>query len=108
MKLLPALSLTALALCSAVGGVQASELFSRTPEVHVALPLGSTQGQLAAMLSKQGYDGIRLSAVAASPANPHPETNTSLTAHPEQTPLRLGWNGVASKNGQQVQVYVDN
>ncbi len=108
MKLLTTLSLTALALTCAIGGAQATELFSSTPEVHVALPLGANQGQLASLLSKQGYDGIHLSAVAATPANPHPETNASLTAHPEQTPLRLGWNGVASKNGQQVQVYVDN
>jgi len=86
----------------------AGDLISQVPTVHLTAQSGSTQAQLAEVLKAQGYTEITLSSSPALPSDPHPERNHSLTAHPESTPVRIGWNGVAVKDGQTVQVYADN
>ncbi len=86
---------------------QADGLFSRVPTVSVSVPKLETQAQLASRLRAQGYTDVVLSSTYPSPANPHPEANPTLTGHPEQTPVHSGWNGVAVKDGQLVQVYAD-
>jgi hypothetical protein len=101
-------SLVAGSLVFGIGTASADALFAQTPAVHLAVQTGVNQAQLADMLRAKGYSEIKLSAVPADLQNPHPELNPSLTAHPETVAARGGWNGVATKDGQQVQVYLDN
>lgn len=75
--------------------------------VHIAVDGVQSQAQLAQALSAQGYSDIALSAVAADPTHPHPELNPDFVAHPQATPVRSGWNGVAVKDGKTVQIYAD-
>jgi hypothetical protein len=84
----------------------AGELISRTPVVHVQVEAGTSQAKVIEELRAQGYSEIKMSALAANPQNPHPERMTDAIDHPEKTPARQGWNGVAVKDGQLVQVYV--
>jgi hypothetical protein len=84
---------------------RADDLFSRVPTVHVPIPGLASQAQLAEQLHALGYSDVILSSTYPSPANPHPELNPTLTSHPEQTPVHAGWNGIAVKDGQLVQVY---
>ena len=103
-----AASLTALGLPLLAGpAAQAEGFISRVATVHVAIAATESQAQLADQLRAQGFTHVALSSVPATPANPHPEENSTLTGHPGQTPVRSGWNGVAVKNGQTVQVYAD-
>ncbi|WP_297367773.1 hypothetical protein [Acidocella sp.] len=88
------------------GSAGAVPLVSQTPCVTVPVSGMESQAQLAQTLGAQGYDHVVLSAVTPSLANPHPELNASETASPGTTPVRDGWNGVAQKDGQTVQVYV--
>jgi hypothetical protein len=85
----------------------ADDVLSRVPTVHITVAAVDSQAQLAGQLRAQGYTDVILSSTYPSPANPHPELNPTLTSHPEQTPVHSGWNGVASKDGRLVQVYVD-
>ncbi len=103
-----ALGLTA--LCLPLSATQAAEpegLISRVATVHVTVPDAVSQAQLADQLRAQGYAGVVLSSTYPSPADPHPELNPTLTSHPEQVPVHSGWNGIAVRDGQVVQVYVD-
>ncbi len=100
--------LTAAGLILGASAASAETLVGMAPTVHLAVQKVTSQSQLAEMLRSQGYSDIHLSAVAATPATPHPELISSLTDHPEKVPVRSGWNGVAVKDGQVVQVYVDN
>ncbi len=100
--------LVAAGLILGAGAASAEGLIGMAPSVHLAVQNVSSQAQLAETLRSQGYSDIRLSEVAATPATPHPERISSLTDHPEKVPVHSGWNGVAVKNGQVVQVYVDN
>lgn len=86
---------------------RADGLFAPVPTVRVAVSGVETQAQLADRLRAQGYSGVVMSSTPASPANPHPEANPTLTSHPEQTPVHAGWNGIAVKDGELVQVYAD-
>ncbi len=107
---LPSLAATLTALCLpllATQAAQADGFFSRVPTVHVATAPTESQAQLADQLRAQGYTDVVLSSIPATPANPHPEGNSSLTGNPWQTPVHAGWNGVAVKGGQTVQVYAD-
>ncbi|MTJ83625.1 MAG: hypothetical protein F8N37_21775 [Telmatospirillum sp.] len=102
------LSLAFGVLVSGATAVSAEDLVRRTPVVHLAQQGAVTQAQIARRLVAEGYSGVLMSEVPATPSNPHPETNPTLTAHPETQPVRHGWNGVAEKDGQTVQVYVDD
>ena len=107
---LPSLAISLTALCLpllATQPAQADSLLSTVPTVHVSVTRTTSQAQLADQLRAQGYANIVMSSTYPSPANPHPEGNSTLTDHPEQTPVHAGWNGVASKTGQTVQVYAD-
>ena len=86
---------------------RADGIFSMVPTVRVAVPKVESQAQLADRLRAQGYTNVILSSTPASPANPYPQNNSTLTSHPEQTPVHAGWNGVAMKEGQIVQVYAE-
>ena len=103
-----ALGLTALYVPAIVtSSARADGWISHVPTVHIAVANTESQAQLADQLRARGYTDVVLSSVPATPANPHPEGNATLTNYPEQTPVRSGWNGVAVKDGQIVQVYAD-
>ncbi len=107
---LPYLAVSLTILCLPLGGTQAAEpegLFSRVATVHIFVPETQSQAQLADQLRAQGYANVVLSSTYPSPADPHPELNPTLTSRPDQVPVHAGWNGVAVKDGQIVQVYVD-
>ena len=107
---LPSLAAGLTALCLpllAAPAARAEGFISRVPTVHVAAAPTESQAQLADQLRAQGYTEIVLSSIPATPVNPHPEGNSSLTSNPGQTPVHAGWNGVAVKGGQTVQVYAD-
>ena len=107
---LPLLALSLSALCLPVTGTKAAHAdgwISHVPTVHIAVANAESQAQLAEQLRARGYTDVVLSSVPATPAIPHPEGNSTLIIHPEQTPVRSGWNGVAVKDGQIVQVYAD-
>ena len=87
--------------------VPAAEFITEVPTLHVRVPGIESQAQLADRLRAQGYADVIMSSVYPSPADPLPWRNPTLTSHPEQTPVRQGWNGVAVKDGQVIQVYVD-
>jgi hypothetical protein len=95
-------------LSAALGGTaaHAASLFAETPTVTVAVAAAESQAQLAKTLAAEGYAAIALSAIQPSLENPHPELNPAALANPTGTPVREGWNGVAEKDGQIVQVYV--
>ena len=84
---------------------KADGIITTVPTVHVTVPTVESQAQLAQTLRDQGYTGIVLSAVSPSFVEPHPELNPDRIAHPESLPVRAGWNGVAVKDGQSVEVY---
>jgi hypothetical protein len=105
MKTLSLSALTALGLLAGAP-VHAVPLFGQTPVVTVTVSRLQSQAQLAANLSQQGYSHVVLSAVTPNVTDPHPELNPGETASPATTPVRNGWNGVADKDGQTVQVYV--
>jgi hypothetical protein len=108
------LSLTATALIAGIGAgaayarpAQSLDVFSTTPTVHIAVPTVESQAQLADQLRALGYTDVVLSSVYATPANPRPQANPAFTSNPQGTPVHEGWNGVAVKDGQIVQVYAD-
>lgn len=73
--------------------------------VQVPVSGVESQAQLAQQLSAEGYSDVLLASVAPTRENPHPELNPSLVNDPS-APVRTGWNGVAQKSGETVQVYV--
>jgi len=100
-------SAAALAAATLLGLAQpaaASGLFSRVVTVQVPVSGPESQAQLAAQLTAQGYDNIALVSAYPTMENPHPEL-MGHAANAAQTPVHAGWNGVAQKNGQTVQVY---
>ncbi|PPQ35309.1 hypothetical protein [Rhodopila globiformis] len=106
----PLLSAGLAALCLpllAAPAARADGLISRVATVHVSVPGVESQAQLADRLRAQGYTDVVMSSVYPTPVNPCPQSNPSWTSHPELTPVHAGWNGVASKDGQVVQVYAE-
>ncbi|MBB5374476.1 hypothetical protein [Acidocella aromatica] len=83
----------------------AFSLFSSVASVQVPVSGVESQAKLAAQLQSQGYSNVELASVAPTRENPHPELNPSLVNDPA-SPVRTGWNGVAQKDGETVQVYV--
>lgn len=69
-----------------------------------------SQAQLIAGLQAHGYTDIKLSADVADPFNPHPEQAQSVSSPRDPkaqiTPLHLGWNGTAVKDGRTYDVYL--
>jgi len=100
-----AAALSALPFFIAGHAALANGLIAWVPSVHVPASLGETQATLASQLRAQGYNDIVLSAVVATPANPRPQNNPANTTDPAGTAVHAGWNGVASKEGQVVQIY---
>ncbi len=98
----------AASLILGAGSASAGSLFGLAPAVRLPVQSSISQAQLGEMLRSQGYSQIKLSSVAATPATPHPERVASFTDNPAKAPVHSGWNGVAVKDGQEVQVYVDN
>ncbi len=82
----------------------ASGLFSWVPELRVHVPGVESQAQLAAQLQGEGYDHVTLTPIYPTLENPHPELNPGPVNNPD-APVHTGWNGVAHKGGQTVQVY---
>jgi hypothetical protein len=82
----------------------ASGVFSWIPEVRVQISGVESQAKLAAQLNTQGYDHITLTPIYPTLENPHPELNPGAVNDPG-TPVHTGWNGIAHKDGQTVQVY---
>lgn len=106
----PSFTVSITAFCLPLLGVpaaRAADVIARVPTLHVVASGLQSQAQLADQLRAQGYMDVVMSAIYPSPAIPNPERNSTLTSHPEQTPVHEGWNGVAVRNGQLVQVYVD-
>ena len=88
-----------------MSAAQAEGLFSVAPTVHIEVEGVESQAQLAQTLRAQGYSDILLSSTNPSFTEPHPELNPERIAHPDNTPVRPGWNGVAVKDGRTVEVY---
>lgn len=100
-------SAVTLAVAAMLGFAQpttASGLFSTVTIALVQLSGVESQAQLATQLNAQGYDHVILTPIYPTPLNPHPELNPGL-ANDLNVPVHAGWNGVASKGGQIVQVY---
>lgn len=95
----------AVALLGVVQPAAAFGFLSPAPIVQVQVSGAESEAQLAAQLQSQGYTDIRLSSVAANPANPHPELNPTLVNNPT-APVHDGWNGTAVKDGKTIEVYV--
>lgn len=95
-----------LAVGLVVAGVQAAQA-DTFPVAHIDVAGVESQAQLAQILRGQGYDEVMLADTAPSFTAPHPELNPDRTAHPEATPVRAGWNGVAVKDGKTVEIYAD-
>ena len=89
-----------------VAGVQAAQA-ETFPVAHVDVAGIESQAQLAQILRSQGYSEIMLADTAPSFTAPHPELNPDRSAHPDITPVRAGWNGVAVKDGKTVEIYAD-
>jgi hypothetical protein len=92
-------------LATGVTAAKADGIVTTAPVAHVAVSGVESQAQLAEMLRAQGYSEIMLADTAPSFAAPHPELNPDRIAHPEITPVREGWNGVAVKDGKTVEIY---
>ena len=100
-------SAVALAAATLLGLAQpaaANGLFTRPATVQVPVSGAESQAQLAAQLSAEGYGHIVLTATYPTMENPHPELNGGAV-NAAQTPVHTGWNGVAQKDSQTVQVY---
>jgi len=97
--------LAATALLGFAQPAAAGGLFSTVASVHVPVAGVESQAELAQQLSAQGYSDVLLASVAPTRENPHPELNPSLVNDPT-APVRSGWNGVAQKGGETIQVYV--
>ena len=82
----------------------ASGLFSKVAIAQVQITGVESQAQLAARLNAEGYDHVTLTPIYPTLENPHPELNPGPTNDPN-APVHAGWNGVARKGGQIVQVY---
>jgi hypothetical protein len=67
-----------------------------------------TQEQLVNKLKSLGYGDIKLSDVSPSASNPHPEISCRTPeAAAATTATHRGWNGTATKDGKQHNIYVD-
>ncbi|MDR3506163.1 MAG: hypothetical protein P4L52_07950 [Acidocella sp.] len=97
--------LAATALLGLAQPAAAFSLFSSVASVQVPVSGVESQAQLAAQLRSEGYGEVLLASVAPTRENPHPELNSSLVNDPS-APVRSGWNGVAQKGGETVQIYV--
>ncbi|WP_146101735.1 hypothetical protein [Rhodopila globiformis] len=84
---------------------RADGLISRVAIVRIFVPGVESQAQLADRLRAEGYTNVVMSSVYPTPVNPYPQSNRSWTRHLDLTPVHAGWNGVATKDGQVVQVY---
>lgn len=94
-------------LMTGLQAARAGDLISVAPTVHVAVAGVESQAKLAEILRGQGYSEIVLADADPTFTAPHPELNPQRIAHPEATPVREGWNGVAVKDGKSVEIYAD-
>jgi hypothetical protein len=94
-------------LASGLQAAKADDLVTTAPTVHVTVSGVESQARLAEILRGQGYGDIVLADTAPTFAAPHPELNSQRIAHPEITPVREGWNGVAVKDGKVIEIYAD-
>jgi hypothetical protein len=92
-------------MAAGLQAAKAESFVTTAATAHVTVPALTSQAQLARILREQGYGGILLADTQPSFTAPHPELNPERTAHPESTPVRAGWNGVAVKDGQRVDIY---
>ena len=92
-------------LAAGLQAAQADDFVTTAATAHVTVSGVESQAQLARILRDQGYSDIALADTAPSFRAPHPELNPERIAHPETTPVRAGWNGVAVKDGKTVEIY---
>jgi hypothetical protein len=113
----------AIALASALGitlgassfalAQQESGTTAAVPRVDkLEMPTGPlTQAFLITGLYNHGYSDVKLSSDLPDPYNPRPELTSGSVSSPDDpkaqvTPLHIGWNGTAVKEGRTVNVYV--
>lgn len=94
-------------LAAGLQAAKADGVVTTAPTAHIAVSGVESQAQLARILYDQGYSDIVLADTAPSFTAPHPELNPERVAHPETTPVRAGWNGVAVKDGKTVEIYAE-
>jgi hypothetical protein len=82
-------------------------LFTRTPVLHVTFKGVESQAKLADQLRAEGYSNVVLASGYPTTTHPYPQLEAARTSHPENVPVREGWNGVAMKNGETYQVYAN-
>jgi hypothetical protein len=89
----------------------ASALVLAACSTAVLMPGGPfTQAQLISGLEAHGYRDVALGDQVATPTQPHPEALTGVRSADDPqartTPVHLGWNGRAVKDGRAVNIYV--
>lgn len=104
-------------LAAAAPGAEAAEqsylsgLITPAPAVHVTVTGLTSEAQLMQQLGSQGYSDIKLSPEYPNSFDPHPELLHGVTSPADPaaqiTPVHIGWNGTAVKNGQTANIYVD-
>ncbi len=76
--------------------------------VTVAVSPLTSQGDVARQLGQSGYSDIRLTPVRPTQIDPRPDLeDAGSTVAADQTPVHSGWNGSAVRNGQRVNVLVN-
>jgi hypothetical protein len=114
------MALKALALASALGlalGVSsfavAQQSGTTNPTMEkMEMPTGPlSQAQLITGLQNHGYTDVKLSSNLPDPYNPRPQEMRGAAISPDDpkakvTPLHIGWNGTAVKEGKTYNVYV--
>ena len=94
----------------ALAPAAAAELLTTTPSVHVAAPGVMSEGELIEKLQAEGYTDVWLTTERPTAFTPRPEISARLSPDDpvaQSTPVLLGWNGTARKDGRTVDVYVD-
>jgi hypothetical protein len=105
--------LTRMALLSAVAAALAAcagNIIGDAPAHQVAFSGIASYAQLITELRSEGYSDIRVTEFYPEKIDPRPELMHPLLSaddpDAQATPVHLGWNGTAEKDGRIVDIYV--
>jgi hypothetical protein len=91
-------------------GACAGGLITEAPALQVAIAGGESEAQLIRQLEAQGYDDVRVTEFRPNNVDRRPELMHAFRSADDEaaqvTPVHVGWNGTAVKDGRTFDVYV--
>jgi hypothetical protein len=89
---------------------------AQSPSTHRDAPVAGggvmSEAQVIQRLESRGYSNVKLTPLQPNALDTRPQEqnnsgSSTPSAHPQDYPAHVGWNGTATRNGRQVNIYVD-